>query len=464
MKPPDVRLAGCDIEAVSQRCWDALVIGAGPAGAMAARQLALHGCSVLLVEKANFPRRKVCGCCLNGSALATLAQVGLDPILEQLRAPPILGVQLGTKHKTVALNWPGGVAVSREALDTELVRQAIASGVEFLCGTSATVGQATPDMRLVELDGGQRGRTVRCKLVLVADGIAGHSLRNCDEVRFSTARASWVGAGCYSEHRPPGFQRGQIYMAIGTAGYVGAVEIEDGRIDIAAALEPRALKACGPEQLANAIVAESGLPVFTGRPSVRWMGTHPLTRTPNTRAGHRLFLIGDAAGYVEPFTGEGMAWAFASARAVTPLAIQAISAYSPDLIQQWNQQHRRLLGTKKRVCRFVTRRLRGPLLPGLAVATLARFPGLANPFLRWCNQTRVSSSCHSPADRAFMLPSATGSSASNKTWLTMHLVPDLTRRSVDLERMDMPDSDPDELIASLRNCQRSIDCSLPAID
>ena len=60
---------------------DAVVIGAGPAGSVAARERALRGCSVLLVEKARVPRAKVCGCCVNGAAVRTLQRLGLSHVL-----------------------------------------------------------------------------------------------------------------------------------------------------------------------------------------------------------------------------------------------------------------------------------------------------------------------------------------------------------------------------------------------
>src|SRR5262249_26661731 len=63
------------LEEAARRSWHALVVGAGPAGATAARELARRGLDVLLVDRAAFPRWKVCGCCLNGNALATLAHV-----------------------------------------------------------------------------------------------------------------------------------------------------------------------------------------------------------------------------------------------------------------------------------------------------------------------------------------------------------------------------------------------------
>ena len=62
--------------------WDALVIGAGPAGSVTARELARRGRRVLLVDRATFPRSKVCGGCLNGAAIRTLERLGLGRVLE----------------------------------------------------------------------------------------------------------------------------------------------------------------------------------------------------------------------------------------------------------------------------------------------------------------------------------------------------------------------------------------------
>src|SRR5271156_2503277 len=79
---------------VAQRHWDALVVGAGPAGSIAARQLARSGVSVLLVDKARFPRRKVCGCCVGAGAVAMLEQIGLGDLLPALGARSIRQFQL----------------------------------------------------------------------------------------------------------------------------------------------------------------------------------------------------------------------------------------------------------------------------------------------------------------------------------------------------------------------------------
>src|SRR5262249_1926756 len=82
------------VEEAGSRVWDVLVVGAGPAGTMAARELAQRGAAVLLVDRAAFPRWKVCGCCLNHRALSTLEAAGLGEMVRRCGAVPLDDVQI----------------------------------------------------------------------------------------------------------------------------------------------------------------------------------------------------------------------------------------------------------------------------------------------------------------------------------------------------------------------------------
>ena len=91
---------------VSAHVWEAVVIGAGPAGAVAARELAHQGLSVLLVDKARFPRRKVCGGCLNAAVLMLLEQIGLGDLPRSIRRETDKAVVPGDGRT------PGAIAVA----------------------------------------------------------------------------------------------------------------------------------------------------------------------------------------------------------------------------------------------------------------------------------------------------------------------------------------------------------------
>lgn len=365
--------------------WDLLVVGAGPSGSVAARQLAIARSSVLLVDKASFPRRKVCGCYLNGAALETLEQIGLDDIPRTSGAPVVSAIRLGTKGRVVDLPLPPGRALSREVFDTALVRSAVDAGADFLPGTQAKQLHPSEAHHNVTLVSGARRATVRARIVIAADGVGGQLLRHGEGVRYHTRPRSLVGVGTVTNSVPATFRRQTIHMAVGKAGYVGALQMEQGRLDIAAALDPTHLGRRSPGEVTEEITETSGLP-FPPLRSLTWLGTPSLSRKPSAVADHRLFVVGDAAGYVEPFTGEGISWALATGRAVAPFVRLAVAEYDPQLGQEWCAQHRRLLGRRQWLCHLITRSLRRPWLAQTMVTALRAVPGLAKPLVSRMNR------------------------------------------------------------------------------
>jgi flavin-dependent dehydrogenase len=388
---PDSRLTD-RLHGAARSRWDAIVVGAGPAGSLAARQLARAGKSVLLVDKAAFPRYKVCGCCLNATAAALLEQISLGHLLHDLRAQPLDQLALASGGRSVSLPLPaGGFSVSREALDEALVREAVTEGAEFLAGTRARLRDTDddPDRRVVELSDGSNSFDVAAKLVIAADGLRGSLLENSAEFPRMAARDSLIGVGAVLASAPPQYRPGTIYMAVGKGGYVGQVRLEDGRLDVAAALDRRSLAgASSPAQAARRIVEHAGFPWPEELSRLKWHGTPPLTRRLASVACRRVFVIGDAGAYVEPFTGEGMAWAMLTACAVAPLACEAIDNDSPRLARQWQTTHRRLLGQRMFVCRAISRLLRSERITRIAVATLKHLPWLVAPLVRYLTAPR----------------------------------------------------------------------------
>src|SRR5688500_12440569 len=94
--------------------WDVVVLGAGPAGAMAARPLALQGHHVVLVEKCQLSRFKVCGGCLGGAALDVLENVGLGDLPSKCGGIPLQTMQLASGRYMAQLEIGRRVAVSRQ--------------------------------------------------------------------------------------------------------------------------------------------------------------------------------------------------------------------------------------------------------------------------------------------------------------------------------------------------------------
>ncbi|MDA8377758.1 MAG: FAD-dependent oxidoreductase [Planctomycetia bacterium] len=369
------------------RLWDVLIVGSGVAGAMAAYGAARQGKSVLLIDKARFPRGKACGCCLNKAAVDLLDQTGLNVRL--LGAVPVDRFQLACAGTRAMLHTPPGLAISREILDVALIGHAQRAGACFMPQTAAQQTQAFPLHRTVDVLTSGIPAVLRAKVVLAADGLGGRLMRETS--RLEIASNSRIGVAATLEHAGDAFAPGIIYMACGKHGYVGLVIVEAGQLHIAAALGVNAVRdASGPGHAVEEIMCEAGMPVPLGLDKCRWYGAPALTCRRKIIAAPRLFVIGDAAGYVEPFSGEGMAWALASGLGILSLVDQVPDVWRPDLEEQWQRRHHDLVVARQRTCRAVTMLLRHQGLLRMAIRALRLSPALAVPFLWKINKPFIN--------------------------------------------------------------------------
>ena len=389
MPQPDApNTASLSLAAACRETWDIVVVGAGVSGSIAARQAARLGSRVLLVEKASLPRRKVCGCFLNANAVASLAQLDLAHVLIASGAPSVSGVFVAAGKRQAYLPLPTGAALSRHWLDAHLAQEARNAGASMLIRTEAhLVGVDEHECRLRLLHGDESVE-VRSRIVVAADGLAGRLARETADCTQIVHPRSRVGVSAATARVPAGYRPGTIQMVVGREGYIGSLQVEDGRVEIAAALDPEAMRRQGPGETVRRILEQSPLPRFEGVETLPWQGTTPLSCRTTPPAGRRIFFVGDAAGYIEPFTGEGMAWAIASGAAVAATAHQAASHYSADLPRRWGVERARLLRGRMRLCRLVTQSLRYQRLTELNVTLLGHLPFLATPVIRWLNRPR----------------------------------------------------------------------------
>lgn len=357
---------------------DVVVIGGGPAGAMAALRAARLGESVLLVDKKKFPRPKPCGSCLNGAALAALERAGLGMAPGRLGAQNIASMRLRAGDREAQLALPRMASISRAALDQAIVQEACAAGVCFVDGVRAVVGDPEAGSRRVQIGPDQ----VHARCVVLATGLGGGGgpAQKSPPLTWRwNNRESRIGLATMVQADRTGYGPGVIHMACGRGGYVGMVRIEDGKLEVAAAIDPQFVSVAGGAGRAVAQILEScGWEAPRELADAPWMGTPRMGRVHRVVAHERLLIAGDAAGYIEPFTGEGIAWALSSGWSAGELAARPWQA---EWVQVWAERVA-ILRRRQRACRIVAGALRRPGLARLIVGLLSARPTIARPIMK----------------------------------------------------------------------------------
>ncbi len=327
---------------------DVIVVGAGPSGSSAAYYLAQAGLDVLLIEKSRFPREKVCGDGLTPRAVKALVAMGVD-VSEEAGWLRNKGLRVIGGGLRLELDWPElgsfpgyGLVRTRASLDEQLARRAQAAGAKLLEGTTVTGPVLDDDGRITGVetrtDHSERlpgsPRTYRARVVVAADGNSSRlsvamGLRKRDDRPMGVAVRTYYSSPRHKDdyleswldlwdgdRLLPGY--GWIFgMGDGTSNVgLGMLNTSKsfGNTDYKDLLR-RWLKSMPEEwgyteENRTEPVRGAALP----------MG---FNRTPHYHRG--LLLAGDAAGMVNPFNGEGIAYAMESGEILARVVAQAIA-------------------------------------------------------------------------------------------------------------------------------------------
>jgi geranylgeranyl reductase family protein len=292
--------------------FDAIVVGAGPAGSTAAVRLARGGARVLLLDRARFPRDKPCGGGLTYRAVRQLP-VSVDPVVEDVVERFELGFRYGSRFERGG-QGPLVLMTQRRRLDAHLAEQAARAGAVFRDGVRGTALELAEESVTVRFEGGD---AANAPVVIGADGVNGIAARavGLAPESFGVALEGNVAYAHTREER----WRGKAVVDLGVVpgGYAWVfpkgdhVNVGVGGWD---SQGPRLRK-----HLERAC-AEYGL-------SSDRLDSLRGYRLPMRRAGARaqrgrVLLVGDAAGLVDPLSGDGMYEAFVSARLAAEAALE----------------------------------------------------------------------------------------------------------------------------------------------
>ncbi len=302
------------------------IVGGGPAGAVLAARLASAGLEVVVFERSPAWHWRAGGVFASPAAVAALGRGGLDPVILAEVARPIPAMRVeppgGTAFRLTYGTETGGppaVGFDRSRLDPLLLARAAAAGAEVRAGWTVTATEPAAG-RLEVRDPGGRSVGVRASVVVGADGPHSVVARGAGVAR-PVRLDPRIGLTYHLADDDPTACR-DARMRILRDGYVGIAPVPGGRVNVGIVLGRSwrpALARDGARAVVDSIVAaipptaDDAATWRAGPPLDAVAGASPLGHRVTRRAGHGWLLVGDAAGFLDPFTGEGLHRALVSA-------------------------------------------------------------------------------------------------------------------------------------------------------
>jgi menaquinone-9 beta-reductase len=377
--------------------FDAIIVGAGPGGATAAACLARAGRSVLLVDKARFPRDKICGDAISGKSVDVLRRLDLIDDVMQAAQVGSWGVTFGGPDGTEAAipftkdldkPVPPGFVCAREVFDEIIVRKAVAEGATLW-------EETTVDDLLFGSDGFVTGvrlrhdgatREIAAPVVIGADGAYSVVARKLgiaqlDEKHYCAGlRVYYEGVTGFHEHNNVELH----FLSEAIPGYFWVFPMANGMANVGVGMLSAAVKK-KKVKLKDVLEACIDHPKFRARfADARPLGPVkgwglPMGSKPRTMAGDGWLLVGDAASLIDPFTGEGIGNAMISGEKAAAWVNRALNAndYSSRFLASYEKDVLQYLGGELRISHRLQQLINVQWLLGFVIRRAANSPHVA---------------------------------------------------------------------------------------
>ncbi len=387
--------------------FDAVIVGAGPSGSACALWLARAGWSVCLIEKKNFPREKTCGDGLTPRSVHQLAEMGLEPAVAAHghRYRGLRGFGFGA---SLEMNWPEhpvfpnyGYTITRISLDGLVAHHAESLGATLLNGVEA-VALLEPTEAL---DGGLRGAKgvvvtekstgmtgeVRGRYLVVGDGQNSRLGRELGTERNRSWPMGMALRGYYTSerHDEPWIDshldirdpKGDV-----VPGYGWIFPLGDGRVNVGVGLLSTggAWKGVNTTKLQEYFVAQTADAWGLNEQSCLGPATGgrlPMGLALGPRYGANTLTIGDAAGTVNPFNGEGIAYGYETGRLAAGAVAEALLGEDSGALALYDERLDRAYGDYYKVARAFVRIISEPRILTACVGVGMRIEPLMNELL-----------------------------------------------------------------------------------